>query len=61
MITGSISFMLAVFTAVYTPFTLVHGDFCIPVRLLFTLVHENTYPKGIKIKTDTKVGTYENE
>ena len=59
-ITGRISFMLAAFTAVYTPFTLVHGDFCIPVWLLFTLIHENTYPKRIKVKTD-KVGTYENE
>ena len=35
-------------------FTLVHvfimheyGDFCIQIRLLFTLIHENAYPKRV--------------
>ena len=47
-------------------FTLVHlhheyGDFCIRIWLLFTLIHENAYPKRIKMNTDTKVDTNENE
>ena len=33
-------------------------DFCIQIQLLFTLIHEDTYPKRIKMKTDTKEDTY---
>ena len=38
-----------------------YGDFCIQIQLLFTLIHDNAYPKQIKMNTDVKVDTNENE